>query len=141
MIAVRKSSYDVAFLRDTWEKKEYVLKGFQSYGRALRDIQKETRGHSLVSESSYVVKAIEFSETDKVPVAPRPIYRELPGIFRTYSYNYILMPRIRYGSLLEFLMKANYNNGTGIPRKLSMKTQRYLCRQVAEAVYYMHQVD
>ena len=74
MIAVpRKSCYDVAFLRDTWENKEYVLKGFQSYGKALRDFQKETRGHSLVSESSYVVKAIEFSEMDKGPVAPCPI--------------------------------------------------------------------
>jgi len=52
VIAVpQKSCYDVVFLRDTRENKEYVLKGFQLYGKALRDFQKETRGHSLVSES------------------------------------------------------------------------------------------
>lgn len=44
------------------------------------------------------------------------------------EYNYILTKRVKQGTLLAFLMRANHNNRTGMWKKLSVKLQRYFAR-------------
>jgi hypothetical protein len=58
----------------------------------------------------------------------------LPESVRLGRYSYIMMPRLENDTLLAFLMRAIHNNGQRPWRKLSMRLQRYLSRQVCLAV-------
>lgn len=57
------------------------------------------------------------------------------------NLSYIAFPLLAKGTLLDLLMRANYNNGCKPRRKLSLKLQKYLCRQVCKALVYLHRAD
>lgn len=52
------------------------------------------------------------------------------------KYSYIMYPLLSNGSLLDFLLKA-----VKLRRRLSLDLQQYICKQICEALKYMHQVD
>ena len=52
------------------------------------------------------------------------------------EYSYIMYPLLSNGSVLDFLIKA-----VKLGRRLSLDLQQYICKQICEALKYMHQVD
>ena len=69
------------------------------------------------------------------------IKRSLPDEMWSGNYSYLMFPMLPNDTLLALLMRANHNNGFRPRRKLSITLQKYLCRQLVEALIYLHQVD
>jgi hypothetical protein len=80
-----------------------------------------------ISDSPYVVKAIECVGLDQSPAPPMHLVGDLPYEMRAGFYSYIMMPKLTNYTLLSFLMRASHNNGSRPWRKLSTRLQQYLC--------------
>jgi serine/threonine protein kinase len=69
------------------------------------------------------------------------IKRSLPAEMWSGNYSYLMFPMLPNDTLLALLMRANHNKGFRCRPKLNITLQKYLRRQLVEALIYLHQVD
>ena len=115
-----KSTYEVFFVRDKERQVSYAAKVFPRTQDGIKDYEKESTMHALLSDSQFIVNAIECVGFDKTPVAPAHLTIILPCSMNN-EYACILMPKLTNDTLLSFLMRAIHNNGLSHWRKISLR--------------------
>ena len=120
-----------------------AIKLFDNSKKGDLEFEHEAEYLELLSESPFTIKHLESAARGQAPGVPMTctIKRSLPAEMWFGNYSYLMFPMLPNDTLLALLMRANHNNGFRPRRKLSITLQKYLCRQLVEALIYLHQVD
>lgn len=78
------------------------MKIFPKNFKGTRDFQTERFNNERLSRCGSVVKAVECIENGLVINQP-----DFPEKFKSGNYSFILMPKHKNGTLIDFLLRAN----------------------------------
>ena len=138
---VTKSTNKVIFFRNEDDNTQIALKTFKGTSKGDAEHSHEVRSLSALSDSRYTVRHLHSVARGSAPKIPLALKRYFDREMWSGDFSYILFPMLGNGTLLDLLMKANVQSEYVPRRKLSLRLQRYLCRQVVGALIYLHIAD
>ena len=116
-----KSSYQILFAKNPEDKRFYAIKIFPETFQGRLEFERERMRHKFFSHSQYLVKAIECVSKEEAQPISSDLLGNLPSIFQSENFNYIIMPKLANDTLLAILMRTIHNNSQGVWCNISLR--------------------